>query len=194
MSCQNTFDDTMEESSLNYVKLSKDEDFNALIEILTKQQTGLSTNKDNSAKLEEWTGSNPDINKVDINEVSKVFGYRNVVAFQNDLKSLEGLSKKLKMKYPDLNKNVEMINNAVMRSPYFENMSNRNLRIQGCDRAMLGACMAGAYGAYVVVMTSNCPGAAVLEPWGVGACIAGATITYGAAIYSCGHGYGCNHQ
>lgn len=194
ISCQNSIDETIISSSLDYGKLSKDEDFNAVVQILAKQQIELKITEENSKKIGNWSKHDLDINSVDINEVSEILGYSNVEIFRSDLKKLESLGNKLRIKYPDLSKSQEVIHQAVIRSNAFKEMSTKNLRVMRCDKAMLAACIAGAYGTYVVVITSNCPGAAVLGPWGVGACIAGASIAYGAGLYTCGQSYGCNNE
>ena len=180
--------------------LSKDVDFNNLLNGIGKIEEHLSAKSQGNSfeslkKFDKLISKGTNLNEADLKEASTLLGYSDVSFFVNDLKENQKLGEKLMAKFPSLknNSSQKLISEAVNQS--FSNRNNNlsRFRVLGCNRKNLGICMAGAYGAYTVVITSSCPGSIVLGPWGLGACVIGVTIAYGAALHTCGESFGCNN-
>jgi hypothetical protein len=212
-SCQHSQLDTPTDEPFSSSTLSKDTDFNKMLlginnlerQIIAKIETSSSLKREQDfKKLISFLNKGDNLNNQDLIEITALLGYSDVDSYKKFLIEQKNLGEKLREKFPSIElKSIEEKNqlfksaiqeSAIQSSTLIKKNSAPSMGDDGgnCDKPMLAACMAGAYGAYVVVLTSNCPAAAVFGPWGVTICAAGASITYYAALYTCGRTYGCN--
>ena len=163
--------------------------------------------EENLEKLTNLLKKGDSLDNQDFLEISRLLGYSDVELYKNFLYEQKALGDKLREKFPILVQQTneqknQLFKNAIQESTFIKkNYANlkegggdgitEDTGSGGCDRGLLGACIAGAWGTYTVVITSNCPGAAAFGPWGVAICHTGASVAYGAALYTCDRNFGC---